>query len=96
MRSERVLRSGIVVKIRYSTAAINDLEEIGDYIAGTLNSPIAALNTVGKIQDAVDFVNGKVKAPDISDAASFPDNYATHRITLMFNLHFHITDHSFC
>jgi plasmid stabilization system protein ParE len=33
---------------------MQDLEEIGDYIADTLKSPIAALNTVNKIQDAVD------------------------------------------
>ncbi len=43
-----------MAKIRYSAAAIQDLEEIGDYIAHTLKSPIAALNTVNKIQDAVD------------------------------------------
>jgi len=43
-----------VAKIEYSKSAIRDLEEIGDYIAGTLKSPIAALNTVDKIQDAVD------------------------------------------
>jgi len=43
-----------VAKIRYSRSAIRDLEEIGDYIADTLKSPIAALNTVDKIQDAVD------------------------------------------
>lgn len=54
MRSGCVLRNGIVVKNRYSIAAIQDLEEIGDYIADTLKSLIAALNTVGKIQDTVD------------------------------------------
>lgn len=43
-----------MAKIRYSAAAMQDLEEIGDYIADTLKSPIAALNTVNKIQDAVD------------------------------------------
>jgi toxin ParE1/3/4 len=43
-----------VNKIRYSAAAVQDLEEIGDYIANTLKSPIAALNTLNKIQDAVD------------------------------------------
>ena len=43
-----------MAKIRYSAAAIQDLEEIGDYIVETLKSPIAALNTVNKIQDAVD------------------------------------------
>ena len=44
----------MVAKVRYSAAAIQDLEEIGDYIMGTLKSPVAALNTVSKIQDAVD------------------------------------------
>ena len=43
-----------MAKIRYSEAAIQDLEEIGDYIAETLKSPMAALNTVSRIQDAVD------------------------------------------
>ena len=41
-------------RVRYSAAAIQDLEQIGDYIATTLKSPMAALNTVGKIQDAAD------------------------------------------
>lgn len=54
MMSGSVLGSVIVAKIRYSAAAIQDLEEIGDYIADTLKSSIAALNTVNKIQDAVD------------------------------------------
>lgn len=43
-----------MAKIRYSAVAIQDLEQIGDYIADTLKSPIAALNTVNKIQDTVD------------------------------------------
>lgn len=43
-----------MAKISYSQAAIRDLEEIGDYIAETLKSPLAALNTVGRIQDAID------------------------------------------
>jgi len=30
------------------------MEEIGDYIAGELNSPKAALNTVNKIQNAIE------------------------------------------
>lgn len=54
MMSGSGLRSVTVAKIRYSAAAMQDLEEIGDYIADTLKSPIAALNTVNKIQDAVD------------------------------------------
>jgi plasmid stabilization system protein ParE len=43
-----------MVNISYSTAAKRDLEQIGDYIAETLKSPIAALKTVNKIQDAID------------------------------------------
>ena len=43
-------------KIIYSTAALLDLEQIGDYIADMLKNPIAALNTVGKIQDAIDIL----------------------------------------
>ena len=43
-----------MTKVKYSTAAKQDLEEIGDYIAQTLKNPIAALNTLRKIQDTVD------------------------------------------
>ena len=43
-----------MAKIKYSGSAIKDLEEIGDYIADKLKNPIAAFNTIGKIQDAVD------------------------------------------
>ena len=41
-------------KIRYSGAAKNDLEQIGDYIMSESNSPKAALNTVRKIQNSID------------------------------------------
>ena len=40
--------------IEYSPLAINDLENIGDYIRIELASPIAALNIVDGIQDAID------------------------------------------
>ena len=43
-----------MAKIKYSRLAHLDLEEIGDYIAGDLKNPIAAWNTVNRIQDAVD------------------------------------------
>ena len=43
-----------MAKIKYSDDAINDLEEIGDYIAVTLKNPAAALNTVSNILDAID------------------------------------------
>ena len=41
-------------KIKYSPDAIQDLEDIGDYISETLKSPMAAPNTINKIQDTVD------------------------------------------
>ncbi len=43
-----------MAKIVYAPAAIEDLEQIGDYISQTLKSPMSALNTVSKIQDTVD------------------------------------------
>jgi len=43
-----------VAKIKYSHAAIEDLEQIGDYIATGLRNPIAALKTVNRIEDTVD------------------------------------------
>ena len=43
-----------IVKINYSRAAIRDLEQIGDHIAEQLKNPQAALNTVNKIQSAID------------------------------------------
>jgi addiction module RelE/StbE family toxin len=42
-----------MAEIVYSQAAIEDLEQIGDYIALHLQNPIAALNTVDKIQDRI-------------------------------------------
>ena len=43
-----------MTKISYSRTAIHDLEQIGDYMAEELKSPQAALNTVNRIQNAVD------------------------------------------
>ena len=43
-----------MAKIRYSAAAMQDLEEIGDYILEELKSPEAALNTVNRIQDTIE------------------------------------------
>ena len=43
-----------MIKISYSNAAIRDLERIGDYISEQLKNPQAALNTVNKIQGAID------------------------------------------
>ena len=42
-----------MAKIEYSPKSRDDLEEIGDYIAITLQNPIAALNTVNRIQDTI-------------------------------------------
>jgi len=49
----------MVAKIRYSKSAIRDLEEIGDYIADTLKSPIAALCTVEKIL-VLRYIGGRI------------------------------------
>ena len=43
-----------MAKVRYSQLAYEDLEKIGDYIAGELKNPLAARNTVNRIQDAID------------------------------------------
>jgi len=43
-----------MARISYSKAAMRDLEHIGDYIANQLRSPQAALNTVRRIQNAID------------------------------------------
>ena len=47
-----------MAKTNYSDEALQDLERIGDYISETLKSPIAALNTVNKIQDGIDNLEG--------------------------------------
>lgn len=41
-------------RIKYSPQALRDLDEIWDYIIMELCNPDAALNTVGRITDAVD------------------------------------------
>ncbi len=43
-----------MAEIVYSSEALYDLEKIGDYIAGQLMNPIAALNTVNVIQAKID------------------------------------------
>ncbi|NLB41948.1 MAG: type II toxin-antitoxin system RelE/ParE family toxin [Clostridiales bacterium] len=65
-----------MAKIRYSAAAIQDLEVIGDYIASTLKSPIVALNTVNKIQDAVDkLADFPFIGPPLSGVVKTETNY---------------------
>jgi len=44
----------MMAKIVYSQVAINDLDEIGDYIAENTQNPAIALNAVNKIQDTID------------------------------------------
>ena len=56
-----------VAKIKYSQAAEQDLEQIGDYIAMELKSPMAALNTVNRVQDVIDKLK---KAPRIGSPLS--------------------------
>ena len=43
-----------MVKIRYSAAAVQDLEQIGDHIAEVLKNSAAALNTLNTIQDSIE------------------------------------------
>ena len=40
--------------IKYSQAAFNDLEDIGDYISMDLKNPTAAHNTVSRIIDTIE------------------------------------------
>ena len=47
-----------MANVVYSQKALSDLEEIGDYISMELQNPIAALNTVTKIQDKIDKLAG--------------------------------------
>jgi len=42
-----------MARINYSPLSILDLEQIGDYIEQELMNPIAAFNTVSKIQDSI-------------------------------------------
>lgn len=43
-----------MANVIYCENALRDLEGIGDYIAEVLSSPTAALNTVNRIQNAID------------------------------------------
>lgn len=43
-------------KMRYSPEALNDLDEIWEYIEKELYNPIAAENTINGIMDAVDML----------------------------------------
>jgi len=43
-----------VASVSYSGAALYDLEQISDYISSEFSNPKAALNTVNRIQDAID------------------------------------------
>ena len=56
-----------MAKIEYSPKSRQDLEGIGDYIAVTLQNPIAARNTVNRIQDTIDKL---AKTPQIGTRLS--------------------------
>ena len=43
-----------MARIEYSPIALLDIEQIGDYIEQEHMSPVAAYNTVNKIQDSID------------------------------------------
>ena len=43
-----------MTEIEYSPVALMDIEQIGDYIEREYMNPIAAYNTVNKIQDSID------------------------------------------
>jgi len=65
-----------VIKIKYSEASINDLNQIGDYIAGRLSNPVAALNTVNKILDAIDRLSGSpLMGASLSSVAEIETDY---------------------
>ena len=44
----------MIDNIKYSDLAINDLEQIGDYISEQLKNPKSALKIVNDIQDTID------------------------------------------
>jgi len=43
-----------MARIEYSPIALLDIEQIGDYIEREYLNPVAAYNTVAKIQDSID------------------------------------------
>lgn len=44
------------MKLRYTPAAIHDLDEIESYIRDTLQNPEAALDAIGQIADALELL----------------------------------------
>lgn len=63
-------------KIRYSRLANQDLREIGDYIAEELKNPVAAQNTVDKIQNAIDRLSEHPQSgAPLSSRYEDPHNY---------------------
>jgi len=63
-----------MAKVRYSPASVQDMEEIGGYIADSLKSPMAALNTLNKMQDAI---NRLEDFPLMGSPLSSPDGMIT-------------------
>ena len=46
-----------MAEVKYSFDAINDLDEIGDYISRTLHSPLAAFNTTNNIRISISLLS---------------------------------------
>lgn len=44
------------MNVKFSPEALNDLDEIYDYIANVLNSPDAAKSTINKLLDKIDLL----------------------------------------
>jgi len=65
-----------MASVKYSDAAIADLEQIGDYISDSLYNPQAALNTVRKIQNAIDMLeNFPLIGAPLSSIADIDTDY---------------------
>jgi len=62
-----------VAKIKFSQLAYLDLEQLGDYISENLHSPIAARNTVNRIQTAIDML---IDYPEFGAPLSSRNNIA--------------------
>jgi len=65
-----------VASIRYSPDAISDLDQISDYIEQELSSPIAAINTIDKIQNTIDNLSAfPLMGPLLSSIADLDTDY---------------------
>lgn len=65
------------MSVKFSPEALNDLDEIYDYISNTLNSPVAADNTINRILDKTDLL---AENPEIGTQLFFEnDLYSGYR-----------------